>query len=169
MAISTQTSATGFLGGLARRLAADQLLSDVQARDLQQKALKEQRPFVSVVVESKLVSASAVAEAASLEFGVPLMDLSAVEMDRSLVQQLTDKVLRKAHALPIYARGKKMFIAVSDPMNVQALDDIKFLYIPKEISLRGHQVFMRQANFEEWITRRNRLTLCKKDLRDYSS
>ncbi len=126
MAISTQTSATGFLGGLARRLAADQLLSDVQARDLQQKALKEQRPFVSVVVESKLVSASAVAEAASLEFGVPLMDLSAVEMDRSLVQQLTDKVLRKAHALPIYARGKKMFIAVSDPMNVQALDDIKF-------------------------------------------
>jgi type IV pilus assembly protein PilB len=126
LAISTQTSATGFLGGLARRLAADQLLSDVQARDLQQKALKEQRPFVSVVVESKLVSASAVAEAASLEFGVPLMDLSAVEMDRSLVQQLTDKVLRKAHALPIYARGKKMFIAVSDPMNVQALDDIKF-------------------------------------------
>ena len=126
MAISTQTSATGFLGGLARRLAADQLLSDVQARDLQQKALKEQRPFVSVVVESKLVSASAVAEAASLEFGVPLMDLSAVEMDRSLVQQLTDKVLRKAHALPIYARGKKMFIAVSDPMNVQALDEIKF-------------------------------------------
>ena len=98
----------------------------MQARDLQQKALKEQRPFVSVVVESKLVSASAVAEAASLEFGVPLMDLSAVEMDRSLVQQLTDKVLRKAHALPIYARGKKMFIAVSDPMNVQALDDIKF-------------------------------------------
>ncbi len=126
MAISSQTPATGFLGGLARRLVTDQLLSDAQARDLQQKALKEQRPFVSVVVESKLASAAVVAESASNEFGMPLMDLSALDLDRNLIQQLSEKVLRKAHALPVYARGKKMFIAVSDPMNVQALDDIKF-------------------------------------------
>jgi type IV pilus assembly protein PilB len=116
----------GYLGGLARRLVADGLLPEATARELQGKAQREQRPFVVLVVESKKLAASELAHAASQEFGMPLMDLAAIEIDPLMVQGLSEKVLRKAHALPVYSRGKKMYVAVSDPLNLHALDEIKF-------------------------------------------
>jgi type IV pilus assembly protein PilB len=127
VAINPQSTTPGsFLGGLARRLVADGLLSDDQARDSQQKALKTGTPLVSLLVEGKLVSAAKIAESASMEFGVPLLDLSSVEIDPTVAKSVNEKIIRKAHALPIYARGKKLYVAVSDPTNLQALDDIKF-------------------------------------------
>ncbi|SFF60830.1 type IV pilus assembly protein PilB [Fontimonas thermophila] len=120
------TPGSVFLGGLARRLVADGLLTEEVARAHQQKALKTGVPFVSVLVESKAVSPQIIAETASVEFGVPLLDLSAVEIDPALVREVSEKVLRKAHALPLFKRAKKMYVAVSDPTNLQALDEIKF-------------------------------------------
>ena len=100
------TTTSGFLGGLARRLVADGLLSESAARELQTKAIKEQRPFVAVVVESTRVAAHELAHVASQEFGMPLLDLSVIDIDLALIHGLSEKVLKKAHAVPIYARGK---------------------------------------------------------------
>ncbi len=119
-------SGTPFLGGLARRLVADGVLSDEAAREQQAKALKSGKPFVSLLVENKLAPAHRIAEAASIEFGVPLVDLSALDIDQDAVREVSEKVLRKGHALPIFKRGKKTYVAVSDPTNLQALDEIKF-------------------------------------------
>ena len=127
MAITPQTTTpASFLGGLARRLVADNLISEDQARDSQQKALKSGISFVSLLVESKLLAAVKIAESASIEFGIPVIDLSAVEIDGSVAKSVSEKIIRNAHALPIFARGRKMYVAVSDPTNLQALDDIKF-------------------------------------------
>ncbi len=127
MAINPQSVASaGFLGGLARRLVADGLLPEDQAREQQQKAMKSGAPLVSLLVEGKFISANKLAEAASLEFGVPLMDLGAIEIDPAIAKSVNEKVIKKTNALPIYSRGKKIFVAVSDPTNLQALDDIKF-------------------------------------------
>ena len=126
MALSPQASTGGFLGGLARRLAADGLLSEEQARDVQQKALKSGTSMVTLLTDSKLISPARIAEAASIEFGAPLIDLSAIDIDQAAIREVTEKVLRKTRALPIYKRGKKMYVAVSDPTNLQALDEIKF-------------------------------------------
>lgn len=127
MAISPQLGApSGFLGGLARRLVADGLLAEDQAREQQQKALKGGTPFVSLLVENKLVPSGKIAEAASIEFGVPLLDLTAVELDPKITALVNEKILRKSHALPLFTRGKKIYVAVSDPTNLQALDEIKF-------------------------------------------
>ncbi|WP_051361967.1 type IV-A pilus assembly ATPase PilB [Solimonas soli] len=127
MAIGTAPPANPvFLGGLARRLVADKLISDEQARDAQQRALKNGVPFVSALVESKMLSAQKIAEAASLEFGAPLVDIAALDIDPAVAREVSDKVLRKVHALPLFKRGKKTFVAVSDPTNLQALDEIKF-------------------------------------------
>jgi type IV pilus assembly protein PilB len=127
VAINPQISApSGFLGGLARRLVADGLIAEDHAREQQQKALKGGTPFVSLLVESKLVPAGKIAEAASIEFGVPLLDLTAVELDPKITALVNEKILRKSHALPLFTRGKKIYVAVSDPTNLQALDEIKF-------------------------------------------
>ncbi len=127
MAIGTAPTANAvLLGGLARRLVADKLISEDHARDTQQKALKTGVPFVTALVESRHLSAYKIAEAASIEFGTPLLDLNAIELDTAVAREVSDKVLRKVHALPLFKRGKKTFVAVSDPTNLQALDEIKF-------------------------------------------
>lgn len=131
MAINPQSETTEepkgvFLGGLTRRLVADKLISEEHARELQSRSLRNGMPIVSVLVEGKSVPALRLAEAASQEFGVPLMDLSAFVVDPQIVNSVSEKLLRKCHALPLYKRGRKLFLAVSDPTNLQALDEIKF-------------------------------------------
>lgn len=127
MAINPQTQAGNvFLGGLARRLVADGLIPEEKGRELQLQALRSGTPFVRLVVESKIASAARVAEAASIEFGVPLADLAAIDVDPAAYKEISERLLRKANGLPIFKRGKKMYVAVSDPTNLQALDDIKF-------------------------------------------
>lgn len=127
MAINpTQPGGTVFLGGLARRLAAEGMLTEQAAREFQVKALREGVPFVKLVVDAKAANPATIAGIASVEFGVPLLDLSALETDPAMAKEVSEKVLRKAHALPIFKRGKKTYVAVSDPTNLQALDEIKF-------------------------------------------
>jgi type IV pilus assembly protein PilB len=114
------------LSGLPRKLVADGLISEPQVRDAQQRAQKNGVPLVSAFIEAKLLPAAKLAEVASIEFGVPLIDLAAIEIDPALVKELNEKTIRGQHALPLFKRGRKLFVAVSDPTNLQALDEFKF-------------------------------------------
>ncbi len=114
------------LSGLARKLVIDGILDEEAAQDHHQKALSKKQPFVSYLVENKLASSHDIALAASQEFGVPLLELNSFELDIDTVKIVKDDLIRKHHALPIFKRGKRLYIAVSDPTNLQALDEIKF-------------------------------------------
>ena len=114
------------LSGLARKLVMDGLLEEAAAHDHFQKALSKKLPFVSYLVENKLAAPSAIAVAASQEFGIPVLDLNALDLDMDIVKLVKDDLIRKHHSLPIFKRGKRLYIAVSDPTNLQALDEIKF-------------------------------------------
>lgn len=115
------------LSGLPRRLVADALLTEEQVRDAQARAQRGGIPLVTALVESKLISPMALAEVASIEFGTPLMDLSAMEIDPALVKEVNEKLIRGQHAVPLYKRGRKLYVGVSDPTNLQALDEFKFV------------------------------------------
>ncbi len=117
---------TVYLTGLARRLVTDGVLSEEAARTHQQKSLKSGQSLVVTLVEAKAARPLVIAEAASNEFGVPLLDLSSFEIDPAVAKDVGEKVLRKAHALPLFKRGRKIYVAVSDPTNLAALDEIKF-------------------------------------------
>lgn len=114
------------LSGLARKLVLDGLLDNEQARDVFEESLKKKKPFVSVVVEKKLVPAASIALAAANEFGAPLVDIDLLEIDPDIVKLVKEDLIKKHHALPVFKRGKRLAIAVSDPTNIQALDEIKF-------------------------------------------
>ena len=123
MAVSTNKIQ---LGGLARKLVLDGLVDEGAAQEAFQGALKEKVPFVSYLVANKLVSSNSIALAACKEFGVPLMDINAIEIDTDTVKLVKENLIKKHHALPVFKRGKRLYIAVSDPTNLQALDEIKF-------------------------------------------
>jgi len=122
----TPPPVTTFIGGLPRRLINDGLLTEEQARDAQAKAAKTGSHFVSVVVESKLIAANRLAEIASVEFGTPLIDLGSITIDAGIAREISEKLMRKHHVLPIYKRERRLFVALSDPTRLQALDEVKF-------------------------------------------
>ncbi len=114
------------LGGLARRLIHDQLLTEDEAAECYEKALKAKLPFVSYLVENKILNALDIASSASHEFGVPLFDLDVIDRESFQTSLVEEKLIRKHHAMPIFKRGNRLFLAVSDPTNHQGLDEIKF-------------------------------------------
>lgn len=114
------------LNGLARRLVSDGLLSDADAQKAQATADKKKIPLVSYLVENKLVDDKSIATAGSEEFGIPVFDIGSIDLESDITKLVDEKLIRKHHALPLYKRGNRLFVAVSDPTNLQALDEIKF-------------------------------------------
>ncbi len=120
------TTAKVQVTGLARKLVMDGLLTEEAAAKAWEEAIASKVPFVSHVVGNRMVSATAVAQVAADEFGVPVLDINSIEIDTDVTKLVQEKLVRENHALPIYKRGNRLFIAVSDPTNLQALDEIKF-------------------------------------------
>ena len=114
------------LSGLARKLVLDGLLDEEKAQSILEESLKKKKPFISLVVENKLVPSSSIALAAAQEFGAPLVDIDLLEIDPDIIKLVKEDLIKKHHALPIFKRGKRLAVAVSDPTNIQALDEIKF-------------------------------------------
>ncbi len=120
------TASTVALSGLARRLVKDGILAEEAAQEAFQDANKQKQPFVSYIVEHQLAESHSIAEAASDEFGAPLFDLSSFNMEMVPKDLVDLKLIQQHHTLPLYRRGNRLFIAVSDPTNLRALDEIKF-------------------------------------------
>ncbi len=114
------------LTGLARRLVADGVLDREVALQYQQQAKQKKRALVSLLVDNEAATAGAIASSASREFGIPMLDIDVFEMDPDVLKLLAPDVMSKHHAVPLFKRGKRLYVAVSDPTNVRALDDIKF-------------------------------------------
>ncbi len=126
MALSSTGTARGLLSGLARKLVLDGLLAEEQASNAFREAQKQRIPLVSYLVRNNILKAKELAHAASAEFGVPVLDIQALEIDPQVVKLVSADLVRKHHALPLFKRGNRLFVAVADPTNIQALDDIKF-------------------------------------------
>tara|TARA_R110002073_G_scaffold60062_6_gene151004 strand:+ start:3326 stop:5047 length:1722 start_codon:yes stop_codon:yes gene_type:complete len=118
--------AIGQLSGLAGRLVAESLINTQDAVDAQTEAAAERMPFVQYLVERKNVDGRRLAEVASHEFGVPLLDLEALNSEALPIGLVEPELVIKHHALPLFRRGNRLFLAVSDPTNLAALDEIKF-------------------------------------------
>ncbi len=119
-------SAPAPLNGLARRLVADNLLDPELASKSISQAKKEKIPLALHLVTSGILDARTVARIASEEFGSPIFDLSALNADSIPQKLVDDKLIRKHHTLPIAKRGNRLFLAVTDPTDLHALDEIKF-------------------------------------------
>ena len=114
------------LSGLARKLVQDGHLDEAAAEKAQAAAERKKIPLVSYLVEQNLADGNTIATIGAEEFGVPLLDIDALDIDLEVTKLVDEKLVRKHHALPLFKRGNRLFIAVSDPTNLQALDEIKF-------------------------------------------
>lgn len=142
------TASQSNLSGLPRRLVQDGIVSAEDVQKASVAARKEKVPLVVYLVANEMADPRAIAVAASHEFGVPLLDLDAIEIDLDCLREVDQKLLNKHRVLPLLKRGQRLFLGISDPTNLQAIDDIKF-----QSALRIDPVIVEQDKLEESITR----------------
>ncbi len=120
------TATTTKLSGLARMLMQEGLLTEADANALQAQANTMRVPFISAVITSKKVSAEKIAETSSKAFGFPQFNLDALNLDYLPAKSIDIKLMQANRVLAMQSRNNVLFVAISDPTNLHALDSVQF-------------------------------------------
>ena len=119
-------AATRNISGLARALAQHGVMSESEAEALQVQSQSSGISFVEQVLSGKRLSAHQLAVFASRAFGVPLFDLSGFDFDQLNREYFDTRIAQTRRVLPLHKRGNRLYVATSDPANLQALDEVRF-------------------------------------------
>jgi type IV pilus assembly protein PilB len=114
------------ISGLARALAQSGVMSDYEAESLQSQAQASGVSFVEQVLIGKRMTAQQLAIFASRAFGTPLLDLASFDADQIPKEYVDIKIAQSRRVLPLFKRSNKLFVAISDPANLQALEEMRF-------------------------------------------
>lgn len=114
------------LSGLTRRLVLDGLLDEGTALEAQAESKKEKLNLSQYLVSKKLIAARKLATIAADEFGLPLIDLDAIDNEVIPKDVVSEKLIKKHQAIPLYKRGNRLYVAIAEPTNLLAIDEIKF-------------------------------------------
>lgn len=120
------THASVQLTGIARRMVLEGTAPEDAVAPIYQDALAKRQSFVALAIERKLAKPAMLAQVASQEFGIPLFNLAIIDIDTDTVKTVDAKLINKHSALPLFKRGRRLFVGVSDPTNLAALDELKF-------------------------------------------
>jgi type IV pilus assembly protein PilB len=114
------------LSGLGRAMVQKGLLGERDAEQMQTRANEAGITFVEELISTKKFGEAEVADFAAHTFGFPLIDLAAFDIDHLPTKFIEPKALQARRALPLYQRGNRLFVGMSDPTNRSAMDQIKF-------------------------------------------
>lgn len=114
------------VSGLARLLVQHGRLLEADAEALQSTASSSKTPFIEQLIRSRKMTGRDLAEFSSQAFGYPLLDLD--HLDHSYIPKgvLDNKVMQIQRIVPLFKRGTKLFIGLSDITNLQALEEVRF-------------------------------------------
>ena len=113
-------------GGLAQQLISEAIVSEAHMKTAQTESQQQQIGLVPYLVDHKLANAYQLAQMLSQAFGDPLFDLDALSSDVIPKDLVDEKIVRKFNALPLFKRGQRLFVALSDPTRIDAIDAIGF-------------------------------------------
>jgi type IV pilus assembly protein PilB len=144
-------AATRNISGLARALAQHGVMSEYEAETLQTQAQATSTSFVETVLLGKRMTPVQLAVFASRTFGNPLMDLASFDMDQIQKDLVDLKMAQSRRVLPLYKRNNKLFVAISDPANLQVLDEVRFKtnLVPEPIVVEDDKLAQAIAKLTE--------------------
>ncbi len=119
-------SSTSLNLGLSGLFLKKGLLTEELLANAISKSRKDKLPLVNTLVSEKLISAREIAELCYEEYGTPLLDLSGYDIQNIPEDILNKKLINKHNCLPLFKRGNRLYIAISDPSNITALEDFQF-------------------------------------------
>ncbi|MCJ8349734.1 type IV-A pilus assembly ATPase PilB [Moritella sp.] len=114
--------------GLAHSLVAHSYFAVEEIPQLLQSAKQEGKAFTTYIVDNNIIDSQVLAQLLEREYGVPLLDLDTFNLEEIPDNLLNEKLIDKHHALPIYVQGQTLYLAMSDPTNVTALEEFAFSF-----------------------------------------
>lgn len=136
------------LGGLARMLVQEKLLSEPEAEAIQEQAGTHGVPFVTQLAQSRKISPIQIAETAASAFGFPLFDLSTLNSDYLPQKAIDAKLMQTYRVMALQNRGNTLFVALSDPTNLHALDEVQF-----QVGMALSPVVVEDDKLGRWISK----------------
>jgi len=141
-----ETSQKVPLGGLARKLIQIGLLNEETAFIITESSIAQKIPFVSALIEGHYIDPEVLATACSHEFGIPFLDLNAFDTQHIPSEVINQDLVLQYHALPIFRRGNRLYVAISDPTNLKAVDEIKY-----QTNTNTEAILIAEHKFNELI------------------
>ncbi|HXE50847.1 MAG TPA: type IV-A pilus assembly ATPase PilB, partial [Ramlibacter sp.] len=123
--VAAEAPATA-LPGLARALISAGKLGQKSAEEISRKAQANRNSFIAELTGSGAVSASDLAHTMSAAFGAPLLDLSAIDLQRLPKNLLDAKICQAFRVVVLSKRNNRLIVATADPSDQQAGEKIKF-------------------------------------------
>ena len=123
---SMATAQKQTLNGFARALIQHGHLREADALDCCVQGADGPNAFMLEAAQRKLMSCSAMARFAADTFGYPLLDLSAFDTSAILADAVDRKLVRKHQVIPLSRRQNRITLAIADPSDTAALDEIRF-------------------------------------------
>ena len=80
-----------------------------------------------VLVELRFATEEDIAQALTCQYGFPYLPLSNYEIDPEVIDAVPENVCRQFCLIPIDKIGKSLTLAMADPLNVQAIEDVELL------------------------------------------
>ncbi|MBU3848393.1 MAG: type IV-A pilus assembly ATPase PilB [Candidatus Acinetobacter avistercoris] len=112
--------------GISRRLVSEGILSAQQMQSAVLNAKKNHQQLIPFLVEHLHIKSSIIAELVAQEFGEPFFDLDAYDTNLLPKDIVATNLITKHQILPLFQRGITLFVATSDPTNIEALEAIRF-------------------------------------------
>jgi len=125
-AVLPNSPANAAIPGLARALLQAGRLTAQQVDTLVKKSAADKVPFIEALLQSGNIDGRSLANFCSETFGYPVLDFSAFNLSFAPEKVIDAKLMQTQHVLALAKRGNKISVAISDPTNTQALDQIKF-------------------------------------------
>ncbi len=124
--MNTEPQSVFRLNSFARRLVDDGVLDIDAAQKACTDASDARRTLLAHLTLEKLADPAVLAATASTEFGVPLVDIQAFDLTQIPASVVKEQLINKHQALPLFLRGSQLFIAIADPTNHSAMEEIAF-------------------------------------------
>ena len=125
-AVLPNLNLNGSISGLARALVQAGRLTSDQVDGLHKTASNDRTRFIDALLASGHLGPPDLAQFCAETFGYPLLDLDALNLTLLPAKAIDSKLMESQSVLALAKRGNKIYVAISDPTNTQALDQIKF-------------------------------------------
>ncbi|HZY34655.1 MAG TPA: type IV-A pilus assembly ATPase PilB [Rhodanobacter sp.] len=125
MSSQLQPSLTG-LSGMARRLVSEGVMPEDAVRKAMADSGQQKATLGAWLLDHSLVDGADLTRIASAEFGMPMMDVAVLNPATMPLDLISEALITKHQALPLFRRGKRLYVGIADPMQSHALDEIKF-------------------------------------------
>ena len=123
---STTSIPNSSISGLAGLFIRHALINKQPLLKAQQQAKAEQQNLIRYLVHHELINPYDIAQVLHQEYGTPLYDLNELKLDSLDDAILNKKLIEKHNCLPLYQKNNRLYLAMSDPTNIAALEDFQF-------------------------------------------